>query len=110
MRYRKGVAQLVREGRPDLVEVHNRPDLALYLRRRFPSLPVVLILHNDPCRMRRARRPAERQHLARAVAVVAVSEWVRQRFVSQGVRGCVSVLPNSLDLAALPPAPPCQRP
>lgn len=108
VRYRKGVAQLVREGRPDLVEVHNRPDLALYLHRRFPSLPIVLILHNDPCGMRRARRPAERQHLARAVAVVAVSEWVRQRFLSQGVRGCVSVLPNSLDLAALPPARPAR--
>ena len=106
VRYRKGVARLVREGCPDLVEVHNRPDLALYLRRRFPSLPVVLILHNDPCGMRQARRPAERQHLARAVAVVAVSEWVRQRFVSQGVGGCVSVLQNCLDLAALPPPRP----
>lgn len=110
VRYRKGVARLIRENRPDLVEVHNRPDLALALRRRFPSLPVVLVLHNDPCSMRRARRPAEREDLARAVAVVAVSEWVRQRFVGQGVGGCVSILPNSLDLEALPaPLPPEQR-
>ncbi|MBO1328685.1 glycosyltransferase family 4 protein [Acetobacter suratthaniensis] len=110
VRYRKGVARLIRENRPDLVEVHNRPDLALALRRCFPSLPVVLVLHNDPCSMRRARRPAEREYLARAVAVVAVSEWVRQRFVSQGVGGCVSILPNSLDLEALPaPLPPEQR-
>ena len=110
VRYRKGVVRLIRENRPDLVEVHNRPDLALALRRCFPSLPVVLVLHNDPCSMRRARRPAEREYLARAVAVVAVSEWVRQRFVSQGVGGCVSILPNSLDLEALPaPLPPEQR-
>ena len=108
VRYRKGVARLVRELRPDLVEVHNRPDLALALRRRFPALPVVLVLHNDPCTMRRARKPAEREHLARAVAVVAVSEWVRQRFVSQGVGGCVSILPNSLDLEALPESLPAR--
>ncbi|WP_415492251.1 glycosyltransferase family 4 protein [Acetobacter sp.] len=101
-RYAQGVARLVRQVRPDLVEVHNRADLALALRRSCPAVPVMLVLHNDPCAMRDAGTPAERDHLARQVAVVAVSEWVRLRFVSGGVQACVSVLPNSLDFTALP--------
>lgn len=101
-RYVAGVARAARSARPDLIEVHNRPDVALALRKSCPGVPVVLVLHNDPCGMRRARTAAEREHLGQAVAVVAVSEWVRGRFISQGVTSCVRVLPNSLDLAALP--------
>ncbi|MFT9216715.1 MAG: glycosyltransferase family 4 protein [Acetobacter malorum] len=102
-RYAAGVARVARSVRPDLIEVHNRPDVALALRKACPGLPIVLVLHNDPCGMRRARTAAEREHLGQAVAIVAVSEWVRGRFISQGVTSCVRVLPNSLDLSALPP-------
>ncbi|MBS1016395.1 glycosyltransferase family 4 protein [Acetobacter persici] len=109
-RYVAGVAALVRSVRPDLIEVHNRPDVALALRKACPGLPVSLVLHNDPCGMRRARTAAEREHLGQAVAVVAVSEWVRGRFISQGVTSCVRVLPNSLDLSKLPPPVPQRDP
>ncbi|MFE8872501.1 glycosyltransferase family 4 protein [Acetobacter persici] len=109
-RYVAGVAALVRSVRPDLIEVHNRPDVALALRKVCPGLPVSLVLHNDPCGMRRARTAAEREHLGQAVAVVAVSEWVRGRFISQGVTSCVRVLPNSLDLSKLPPPVPQRDP
>lgn len=109
-RYVAGVAALVRSVRPDLIEVHNRPDVALALRKACPGLPVSLMLHNDPCGMRRARTAAEREHLGQAVAVVAVSEWVRGRFISQGVTSCVRVLPNSLDLSKLPPPVPQRDP
>ncbi|PCD79545.1 glycosyltransferase family 1 protein [Acetobacter orleanensis] len=102
-RYVAGVARAVRSVRPDLIEVHNRPDVALALRKVCPGLPVSLVLHNDPCGMKRARTVAERAHLGQAVAVVAVSEWVRGRFISHGVTSCVRVLPNSLDFSVLPP-------
>ena len=105
-RYRAGVMLCVGNIRPDLVEVHNRPDLALAISRRFPHIPLVLVLHNDPCGMRGAKTARERTALARKMAVVAVSGWLRERFLAQGAVGCVTVLPNALDLAALPaPAP-----
>ncbi|NHO57312.1 glycosyltransferase [Acetobacter lambici] len=105
-RYRAGVARLIHTIRPDLVEVHNRPDLARAIGQRFPHIPLVLVLHNDPCGMRGGKTAQERTELARNMAVVAVSGWVRERFVAQGVQGHVTVLPNGLDLAALPaPAP-----
>lgn len=101
-RYRAGVVRLVRRLRPDLVEVHNRPDLAWTISRRFPHLPLVLVLHNDPRSMRLIKTARKRMLLARRVAVVVVSEWLRNRFLEQGVQAQVSVLPNGLDLAALP--------
>lgn len=101
-RYRAGVARVIGRLRPDLVEVHNRPDLALALSQRFPHMPLVLVLHNDPCGMRGCKTARERTALARRVAVVAVSGWVRERFLAHGAQGCVTVRPNVLDLAALP--------
>ncbi len=101
-RYRAGVARLIHSIRPDLVEVHNRPDLARAIRQRFPHVPLVLVLHNDPCGMRGAKTAQDRTELARAMAVVAVSGWVRVRFLAHGAQGGVTVLPNGLDLGALP--------
>ena len=102
-RYAWALARQVKRLKPDILEVHNRPDIALMLRRFLPSLPIMLVLHNDPCGMRRAKTAQERTQLAKVVSVVGVSEWVRQRFLSQGVQGSVQVLPNSLNLAEIPP-------
>ncbi|MDR3535434.1 MAG: glycosyltransferase family 4 protein [Acetobacteraceae bacterium] len=93
--------------RPALVEVHNRVGIALALSALLRPTPVVLVLHNDPQGMRRARRPRERAALLRRVArVVTVSDYLRTRLLD-GValpdRPPV-VLPNCLDLAILPPA------
>ena len=64
-RYAYAVARRLREMQPDLVEVHNRPDIALTLARLLPRIPVCLFLHNDPQGMRRARTP-RRAHPAAA--------------------------------------------
>ncbi len=110
-RYIAGVARIIRQLQPELVEVHNRPDIALGLGKRFPNLPVSLVLHNDPCGMKKARTAAERETLVRKVAVVAVSEWVQKRFNSSATATAtdVDVLPNCLDFSALPEAPPTRE-
>lgn len=104
-RYGAGVARSLRPLRPALVEVHNRPEIALALVRRLPGVPVALTLHNDPQGMRRARSTADRAWLLHRLArVVCVSEWVRRRLLD-GVAAPArppAVLPNCIDL---PPAP-----
>lgn len=105
-RYAAGVARVLRRLRPALVEVHNRPDLALRLSRHWP---VMLVLHNDPQGMRGARTPAARTELLRRLSrVVAVSGWVRDRLLDGAGAPArpPSVLPNCLDLARLPPPVP----
>ncbi len=107
-RYAIGAAQAIAAQKPDLIEVHDRPDLALHLARHFPKIPVVLFLHNDPQTMPMATTPQERAFLLARLAMVApVSAYVRKRLLD-GVetRAAVSVFANFVDLAAMPkPAP-----
>ena len=80
-----GLAEALRRrlaGHPAvLVEVYNRPNMLAHLGART-DLPLTLRLSNDPRTMRSARTPAERARLlARAEAILCVSDYVRQRFL-----------------------------
>ncbi|MFT8421948.1 MAG: glycosyltransferase family 4 protein [Gluconacetobacter sp.] len=102
-RYSAGVARIVRQVRPGLVEIHNRPDIALSLAGCFPDLPMTLTLHNDPRGMRGTMSPAQRATLARRMRVIVVSDWVRQCFAEGLSDVAVTVMPNCIDMASLPP-------
>ncbi|HJS85168.1 MAG TPA: glycosyltransferase family 4 protein, partial [Acetobacteraceae bacterium] len=111
-RYAAAVARLLRPLRPALIEVHNRVELARSLARQFPATPVSLFLHNDPQSMHGAVTPEARAALLRGLArVVTVSAFLRDRLM-EGVPSEAApapiVLPNAIDLAALP-APPEAR-
>ncbi len=107
-RYAAAVARYLRRDPPALVEVHNRPEIARALARRFP---VALFLHNDPQRMRGLAAARARAALL-CDPVVVVSEFLRRRLL-EGVpepARMPEVLPNAIDLAALPePAPAGER-
>ena len=90
--------------RPALIEVHNRPDVALALARRFPRTPVALFLHNDPQAMRGAGGTGGRARLLQSLAaVVCVSDHIAGRVAIPGAP-VPFVLPNPVDLAAVPRA------
>ena len=78
-RYAGGVAARAAPLAPALVEVHNRPDLALFLARRFPRhRRSGLFLNNDPQGMRGGASPAERARAAGALARIGTSSaWLR---------------------------------
>ncbi len=104
-RYAAGVAGLLKGQRPALIEVHNRPEIALALAARLPDVPVVAFLHNDPHGMREAATPAQRSQMLRRLAgVVTPSDYLRQRVLEGVVKPDKApiVLPNCLDLAELP--------
>ncbi len=109
-RYPGAVLAALRRLRPTLIEVHNRPVIALRVAAALARTPVVLVLHNDPQEMRRAHTAAERRVLLdRLAGIVTVSEWTRARLldgIAAPGRAPVLVLPNCLDLAALPPGLP----
>ena len=111
-RYAAGVARVLRGLSPALVEVHNRTEIALSLAASLAPIPVSLILHNDPQTMRAARSPAARRRLlARLARVITVSGYLRARLMD-GVarpRHDPEILPNCIDLAALPPGLPPDR-
>jgi glycosyltransferase involved in cell wall biosynthesis len=108
LRQAAAVARALRPLRPALIEVHNRPDMALSLARRLPEARVCLFLHNDPQTMRAARRPADRAVLLQRLSrVVTVSDYLRRRLL-EGVAPPArlpAILPNCIDLGHLPPSP-----
>ena len=109
-RYAAGVACVLRPRLPRLVEVHNRPAVALRLRHTLPDSRLGLVLHNDPQEMRGARTARARLRLLARLDVVCVSEHLLRRFMEglpDGTRG-PSMLPNCLDLSALPPPWPAE--
>ncbi|MSP00219.1 MAG: glycosyltransferase [Acetobacteraceae bacterium] len=105
LRFVAGMLGTLRRARPALIEVHNRPEIALALARLFPRVPVGLLLNNDPTDMRAARSAASRARLLRRLRpVMASSDYLRRRFM-EGVEpsaGQVELLHNCLDLAAIP--------
>ncbi|MBW4021645.1 MAG: glycosyltransferase family 4 protein [Proteobacteria bacterium] len=107
-RYAAGVRRVLDNLRPDLIEVHNKPDLASRLARWFPPNRIALFLHNDPRSMRGGGTPAERRRLsARLGRIVCVSGYVAGCWM-EGLTDVPApvIEPNCLDLAALPrPAP-----
>ena len=104
-RYARGVARTLRAVSPSRIEVHNRPIVALALARCFPSVPVSLHLHNDPRAMRGASSAGARRRLARGIAVAVVSSHLARAWC-EGDPSIPppAILPNALDLAALPAA------
>ena len=105
-RYAAGAVRWLRTLKPALIEVHNRTEVALALAAGLPGVPVCLFLHNDPQTMRQARSVAERTRLlSRLARVITVSEFLRNRLL-EGISLPATrpdVLPNCIDLAALPP-------
>ncbi|WP_157693280.1 glycosyltransferase family 4 protein [Granulibacter bethesdensis] len=111
-RYSHALKAAMEQAQPDLIEVHNRPRLAIDLARRFPGCPVSLFLHNDPIAMKDARTVEKRIRLSRVLAgVTVVSAFLRDRYTGGHEDiAAPEVQPNCLDLAALPPSlPPEQR-
>jgi UDP-glucose:(glucosyl)LPS alpha-1,2-glucosyltransferase len=106
LRFVAGMLGTLRRARPALIEVHNRPEIALALARLLPRTPVGLLLNNDPTDMRAARSPTARARLLRRLALVMTSsDWLRRRFL-EGVdrpAGQVELLHNCIDIAAVPP-------
>jgi UDP-glucose:(glucosyl)LPS alpha-1,2-glucosyltransferase len=105
VRYVAAMTPWLRRVAPALIEVHNRPEVALRLARRIPAIPVTLLLNNDPQEMRGSRTPPERVAALRLLArIMTSSSYLRGRFLegTGAATNSVAVLPNCIDLRAVP--------
>jgi UDP-glucose:(glucosyl)LPS alpha-1,2-glucosyltransferase len=106
LRYAAAVADALRKLKPDLIEVHNRPEIALAIADRLPSVPVTGFLHNDPIGMREATSVAERTNLLkRLTCIVTPSAFLRDRLLA-GIANPPKtpvIIPNCIDLSEFPP-------
>jgi len=75
-------------GVADLVEVHNRCQVARYLVQKRPSLRVSLYLHNDPRQMKGGRSVSQRRYLLEKLSgIICVSDYIRNCFLD-GLGDC----------------------
>jgi UDP-glucose:(glucosyl)LPS alpha-1,2-glucosyltransferase len=100
-----GLRRALRRLRPVMIEVHADPAIALWMRRLFPSIPVALVLYEEPAAHRLTRTPARRSRLfGRLARVMMVSEWLRDRYL-EGIappERAPVVVPPCVDLGRLP--------
>jgi glycosyltransferase involved in cell wall biosynthesis len=75
-------ARAVRASPPDLIECFNRPTVALWLAKKFPSVPVTVYFGNDPQDKEGSRTVEDRKKLVERLAgVFSISTFVQERFL-----------------------------
>lgn len=66
-------------GKPHLLEIHGRCNVATHIARHKPGMPLVLYLHNDPRHMQSSESPKQRRWLLKRMAgIFCVSDYVRR--------------------------------
>lgn len=109
--YARACLAEIQHRQPALVEVHNRPNLAHYLARRWNG-KIALHLHNDPQEMKLAATATERQWLLdHCAGIYCVSDYIRKQF-TEGLHGDTQkahVVYNGLQLPDPTGFPPKQK-
>ena len=64
------------------VEIHNRPEYALYLLDNNPNIKINLIFHNDPNKLRNSNlNKYKLRFLNNCNKVIFVSRWLKKNFL-----------------------------
>ena len=64
-----------------IVEVHNRPEYAIFLIKNNPKLHVNLVFHNDPNHTRGSNDIKKKEFLLnKCNKIIFVSKWIKKRF------------------------------
>jgi spore coat protein SA len=102
--YDRGVADIIREVKPDLVHVHNRPLLALYLKEHLPQIPLILHMHNLYTILGKREKPAPGTPIP-VEAFIACSRFVLEQERNRLGSGAQShvVMYNGVDLESFKP-------
>ena len=79
--YIKKISDEIKKKNISIVEIHNRPEYALYLFKNNPEIKINLIFHNDPNTIRNSNSKKNKLLLLNNCnKVIFVSNWVKKRF------------------------------
>ena len=68
------------EKKPDIVEIHNRPNYVKFIKKL--NTKIILYFHNDPISMIGSKLPSERKYLlSQCSKIIFNSEWSKKRFL-----------------------------
>ena len=78
--YIKDLTEFFNRKKFDILEVHNRPEIAIELKKKT-NIKTFLYFHNDPLFLRKSKSTKERSEIIDKIDhIFFVSEWVRNRF------------------------------
>ena len=64
-----------------IVEIHNRPEYFIYLKKKFPYKKFILFFHNDPTNLNGSQTTTERQFIyENCDQIIFLSEWIKEQF------------------------------
>ncbi|MDA0996159.1 MAG: glycosyltransferase [Proteobacteria bacterium] len=80
--YIKSVESLMENNFNIVVEIHNRPEYFVYLKKKFPDIKFILFLHNDPTNLKGSETPDQRNFIAQNCdKVIFLSKWIKNQFL-----------------------------
>lgn len=77
--YLNGVAELLLELKPDVIQVHNRPEFLPFVMEQVPTAATVLYMHNEFD----YRNPRVAEALPKLSHGIFVSDFLRKRFLDR---------------------------
>ncbi len=67
-----------------IIEIHNRPEYLIYIKKYFPNSKINIIFHNDPLSIRGSIKKEERENIISSCnKVIFISHWIQQKFFSE---------------------------
>ena len=79
--YIKKINSILIKKKINIVEIHNRPEYAIYLMDNNPNININLIFHNDPNKIRFSDSFFYKTKLLdNCKKIIFVSEWVKKKF------------------------------
>ena len=85
-----------------IIEIHNRPEYLIYIKKYFPNTKIKLVFHNDPLSLRGSISLSEREDIVKnCYNVIFISRWIQQRFFS-GFRNVdltnTQIIPHAINM------------
>jgi glycosyltransferase involved in cell wall biosynthesis len=79
--YIKKISLEIKKKNISVVEIHNRPEYALYLIQEHPEIKINLIFHNDPNTIRYSDNKKYKLFLLeKCNKIIFVSNWIKSRY------------------------------
>jgi glycosyltransferase involved in cell wall biosynthesis len=64
-----------------IIEIHNRPEYFVYIKKYFPNTKIKLFFHNDPLTLRGSISLSEREDIINGChKIIFISAWIKKRF------------------------------
>jgi hypothetical protein len=68
----------------DIIEIHNRPEYLIYIKKFFPNSKIKIFFHNDPLSLRGSVNTEDREFIIKNTnKIVFISRWIQKMFYSK---------------------------